>query len=247
MQLVAQVYLITRTASFWQLHLVSQEGGTFLKLAVTCTYCVHFNFKTHFPPSNYQKVPLSELSGRKPPPQVIRPLRWGEGRGGVWSWFSHHTGLSVCVWCLLTGPPFALSPALTNRTHGCLTSDCPPGFGPCRLRAEVSPLLSWQLRQSPQQQAYEQGHERAVPGGGWGQPPWTRRGEGPLTSSSRMECGFPLPNWNLGTCELEKNFDSQVRKPKSTAQVKELNLASWLLIYVLFTVVNCLKLSFLVS
>lgn len=102
---------------------------------MTCTYCAHFNFKTHFPPSNYRKVvPLSEPSGRKAPPQVICPLQCGEsggrrGRACV-VLVPHHTGLSVCVWCLLTGPPFALSPALTNRTHGCLTSDVLLGLAP---------------------------------------------------------------------------------------------------------------------
>lgn len=44
----------------------------FLKLVVTCSYCAHFNFKTHFPPSNYRKVPLSSsLEGRLHPRSFV--------------------------------------------------------------------------------------------------------------------------------------------------------------------------------
>ena len=48
----------------------------------------------------------------------------------------------------------------------------------------------------------------------------------PLSPPHQDGVWLSPPKLELGTCELEENFDSQVRKPKSTAQVKELNLAS---------------------
>ena len=188
---------------------------------------------------------LSPLEGRLHPKSFV-PCSEVRVVGAHVALVSHHAGLSACVWCLLTRPPFALSPALTNRTHGCLTSDCPPGSGPSRLRAEVSPLWSWQLHPSPQEQACEQCHERAVPGCGWGQPRGLGEGR-PLSPPHQDGVWLSLPQLEPWYLWAGRKLWRTSEEPKSTAQVKELNLASWLFIYVLFTVVNCLKLSFLVN
>lgn len=104
-----------------------------------CTYCAHLISKYHSSPSNYWRDPLAEPSGRMAPtPNHLCPGNEVSMRARALC-LSHHTGLSVCVWYVLSAPWCALCPALTYRTPNCLASDCSPGSGPSWLPLRFLP------------------------------------------------------------------------------------------------------------